>query len=118
MPTYSYDCNSCEATFEIQRSVRNYKSVEKCPFCQKKDKVTRNFGVDIVHTSVRLHLSEIKKLGHYADRQSEKYGKEKCAKIADSFVAKKREPGKLPEGATRLTEQDYINMPSRKRNKK
>ena len=110
MPTYSYICSTCEAPFEVTKSIQQYKNKEKCPFCHKICNVTRDFFTDNVYSGVRLALSEIKKLHHYAERQSQEYGKAKCDEIAKEFKTKKK-----PSGRTKMTEDDYVKMPSRKK---
>ena len=49
-----------------------------------------------------LSLSEVKTLGHYADKQAEQYGKWKCEDMALDFKTKKIEGGELPDGMSRM----------------
>ncbi len=114
MPIYSYQCSNCKQQFEVVKSIQQYKSKEKCLFCHKIRHVTRDFFTDNVYSGVRLALSEIKKLHHYAERQSQEYGKAKCDEIAQGFKTKKKE---RKSGPSRMTEKEYINMPSRKKKK-
>ena len=56
-----------------------------------------------MHTSVALSLSEIKTLGHYADKQAAQYGKWKCEDMAREFKTKKTQGGgELPAGMSRM----------------
>ncbi len=114
MPTYSYTCKTCETHFEVVKTIKRYKSKEKCPFCHKIHDVTRDFFTDNVYSAVRLALSEIKQLHHFAERQSQEYGEAKCDEIAKGFKTKKKE---RKSGPSRMTEKEYVKMPSRKKNK-
>jgi len=56
-----------------------------------------------VHTSVALSLSDVKTLGHYADKQAEQYGKWKCEDMVREFKTKKIEGEReLPDGMSRM----------------
>ena len=60
-------------------------------------------------------LSECKTLGHYADKQSKIYGKEKCQKMSEDFVTKK-DGGMddLPTGMSRINDHSETNKNSLK----
>lgn len=56
-----------------------------------------------MHGSVTLSLSEVKTVGHYADKQTKKYGKWKCEDMRRDFKTKKIEEGReLPAGMSRM----------------
>lgn len=60
-----------------------------------------------MHGSVTLSLSEVKTLGHYADKQTKQYGKWKCEDMANDFKTKKVESGReLPAGMSRMEKPD------------
>ena len=80
-----------------------YKDKPDCPSCDKAENVFRNFEEDQIHMAVSLSLSEVKTLGHYADKQTKKYGKWKCEDMARDFKTKKTEGGgELPDGMSRM----------------
>jgi putative FmdB family regulatory protein len=116
MAIYTYYCNRCDLIVEIQKPIKEYCPQEKCPSCGEEDEMVRQFTHDIVHISTRLAMSEIKKVGHYAERQTEQLGSYELQAMRDDFVTKK-EDKPLPPGFSKVTEQDYINMPSKKTRK-
>ena len=69
-------------------------------------------------------VSEAKTLGHYADKQSKKYGKWKCEDMKRDFKTKKVQGGaELPEGMSRMEKPDggvkwTKDEPKKKRRKK
>ena len=85
--------------------MKDYTDNQSCPSCKERKAVFRDFEEDAstVHASVVLSLSEVKTLGHYADKQTKKYGKEKCEEMAREFKTKKVEGGgELPTGMSRM----------------
>ncbi len=96
----------------------NKKSEIRCDNCNSKDLV-RDYNEDLVHFSVHPSLSECKTLQHYAEKQSKKYGKEKCQKMSEDFTSyKKNKVGgikNLPQGMTRIKKaQDFKTYNSKK----
>jgi hypothetical protein len=68
-------------------------------------------------------LSDCKTLGQYAEKQTKKYGKEKCADMREKFVEyKKNKQGgmkDLPVGMSRITNaSDLDSQPRNKKKKK
>ena len=62
---------------------------------------------DDVYGGYNYSLSEVKTLGHYADKQTKKYGKTKCEDMIGEFKTKKTQGGgELPEGMRRLERPD------------
>ena len=82
--------------------MNEYTDKQSCPSCRKRKTVFRNFEEDQTHASVVLSLSEVKTLGHYADKQTKKYGKAKCEEMAREIKTKKVEGGELPAGMSRM----------------
>lgn len=83
--------------------MNEYTDKQSCPSCRKRKTVFRNFEEDQTHASVVLSLSEVKTLGHYADKQTKQYGKAKCEEMAREFKTKKVEGGReLPAGMSRM----------------
>ena len=103
MPEYSYACGSCDHRWSMVCSMSEYKEKRKCPSCRKTKPVYRDHAVDTVHGAVRLSLSEVKTIGHYADKQTQKYGKWKCEDMRKEFKTKKTQGGgELPTGMSRM----------------
>lgn len=104
MPAYQYNCASCDESFEVVCPINEYKPVVLCEFCGKSKGVQRVYENDKVYTGVKDYNT----LGSLAERNTKKYGKEKCHKMQKSFKTKKKGPKKLPT----MTKQDYLDMPT------
>lgn len=103
MPEYSFYCEGCSNKWSIIASMKEYTPEQACPECKKVKNVFRDFLEDEVYSAVTLSLSEVKTLGHYADKQAEKYGKWKCEDMIADFKTKKEEPkANLPDGMSRM----------------
>ena len=103
MPEYSYLCDGCDHGWSIFCNRSEYKDKVNCPSCNKMDTVHRDFGEDNVYGGYNYSLSEVQTLGHYADKQSKKYGKWKCEDMKRDFKTKKVEGGgELPDGMSRM----------------
>ena len=103
MPEYSFYCEGCSNKWSLVSSISDYTPKQKCPECKKKKTVFRNFAEDEVYSAIALSLSEVKTLGHYADKQTKQYGKWKCEDLAAEFKTKKDEPTEsLPDGMSRM----------------
>ena len=103
MPEYSFYCEACSNKWSLVSSMEDYTPKQKCPECKKKKSVFRDFSEDKVYSAVALSLSEVKTLGHYADKQTKQYGKWKCEDLAADFKTKKDEPTEsLPDGMSRM----------------
>ena len=86
MPEYSYACDNCGYKWSIFCHRSEYKSRKKCPSCAKIKSVHRDYEEDEVYGSYNYSLSETKTLGHYADKQTKKLGKNK---VEDMFREQK-----------------------------
>ena len=105
MPEYSFLCEGCDNRWSIVCSITEYTDRQKCPSCKKIKTVFRDLRTDAsnIYGAVTLSLSEVKTLGHYADKQTKKYGKAKCEEMAREFKTKKIEGGReLPDGMSRM----------------
>lgn len=73
MPEYTYYCDECSDKFCIVCSIRDYDEHAKCIRCRSK-KTFRLYKDDLttLNTSIKLSDSEIKTLGHLANRNSER----------------------------------------------
>ena len=107
MPEYSFFCESCSHKWSIVCSMSQYTDKQSCPSCRKRKTVFRDFLADDVYGGYNYSLSEVKTLGHYADKQTKKYGKTKCEDMIGEFKTKKTQGGgELPEGMRRLERPD------------
>tara|TARA_B100000029_G_scaffold274890_1_gene269692 strand:+ start:916 stop:1299 length:384 start_codon:yes stop_codon:yes gene_type:complete len=106
MPEYTYECEACEVYFSKVFNREEYDkkgSKVRCPECNKAKKVCRSYVDDNIQTNVAFTLSECKTLGHYAEKQTAKYGKYEVEDMRAGFKTKKSEPMKeLPEGMSRM----------------
>ena len=103
MPEYSYMCEGCGHKWTVFRHMSEYKPKEECPECAEIESVFRDFEEDNIYGGYSYSLSETKTLGHYADKQSEKYGKWKCEDMKRDFKTKKTQGGgDLPTGMSRM----------------
>ena len=103
MPEYSYLCETCDHKWSVFTTLSKYKDRIKCPSCKKIKNVHRDFSEDNVYGGYSYSLSETETLGHYADKQTKKYGKWKCEDLKRSFKTKKVEGGReLPQGMSRM----------------
>ena len=117
MPEYNYYCNKCQIEFSINRSMDEYQPREPCPICEDVGDVYRDFSQDNIYTQYKLGLHEIKTLGHYAERQTEIKGSYEVESMRQKFKTKK-DKSSLPEGFSRVTQNDYVNMPRKKKGKR
>lgn len=70
MPQYSYFCETCIKSFSEVSSISDYKEKLPCPYC--KEFCSRDYNdLRSLSTSVKLSNSEIKTLGHLAQRNTE-----------------------------------------------
>lgn len=121
MPEYSFLCENCDNRWSILCSMGEYTDKQKCPSCKKTETVFRNFEEDAstIYGAVTLSLSEVKTIGHYADKQTKKYGKWKCEDMRKEFKTKKTQGGgELPAGMSRMerpTDAPQWSEPKKKR---
>jgi hypothetical protein len=84
---YSFLCdpedNGCGHSFEISCWISEYDAAIKglkCPKCNNKESIRRNYEVDTINTSVIKSDSEIT-IGHLAERNSKRMSDEQKAKV-------------------------------------
>ena len=103
MPEYSLYCGDCELGFTRTWSFDEYdkklKNI-KCPNCNTKKRVYRDFNADNVTSNYIKGLHEVKTVGEYADKQTKLYGKYQVEDMSESFVTKPENTleEKLPDG--------------------
>ena len=104
MPEYSYICDECECSWSIFCHRSKYKDKIKCPSCKKSKMVHRNFQEDEFYAAYNYSLSEAKTIGHYADKQSKKLGRNKVEDMVREQKTKKVDAlsGKLSDGMQKM----------------
>ena len=103
MPEYSYMCDSCQHKWSVYCSIKEYKEKVPCPECANVESVYRDYEEDNVYGAYSYSVSEAKTIGHYADKQSKKYGKAKVEDmIRDQKTKKTQGGGDLPTGMSRM----------------
>jgi len=103
MPEYSYSCDSCQHDWSLVCSMSDYSDKRRCPECKKSKNVHRNYAEDNIYGAYSYSLSEVKTIGHYADKQTKKYGNEKVDHMLGEQRTKKIDINKpLPEGMSRM----------------
>lgn len=73
MQIYTYKCDDCNHVFTRRYTYDNYQDKPKCPECKENKNVYREYIEDNFYSSIKLADSEIKKLGHLAHRNGEKF---------------------------------------------
>ena len=102
-------------------TISSYKDKRRCPSCKKTKSVHRDYEEDDVYGAYSYSLSETKTIGHYADKQTKKYGAGKIEDMLQSQKTKKTEGGEeLPTGMSRMSKPEDSpqwtkNGPSKKR---
>ena len=104
MPEYSYACDACDHKWSIFCHRSEYKERKKCPCCKKIKPVHRDYEEDNVYGSYSYSLSETKTIGHYADKQSKKFGKNKVEDMLREQKTKQTDSlsGKLNENMSKM----------------
>ena len=104
MPEYSYMCDECECSWSIFCHRSKYKDKIKCPSCKKTKMVYRNFQEDEFYAAYNYSLSEAKTIGHYADKQSKKLGRNKVEDMVREQKTKKEDTlsDKLSDGMQKM----------------
>jgi DNA-directed RNA polymerase subunit RPC12/RpoP len=103
MPEYIFRCDHCEIHFSINCSMSEYtaKKYVRCPECNKKG--IRDMSFDNTQGSVSFSLSECKTIGHYAEKQTEKYSKDQVEEIRRNQKTKRvSSHEELPDGMSRM----------------
>ena len=90
MPEYSFSCEGCSNKWSIVCGFHEYNENQTCPACNAEDSVFRDYAADQVYATYTYSLSEVKTIGHYADKQAKKYGKAKCEDMVRGLQDQKR----------------------------
>lgn len=122
MPEYSYKCDKCAISFNTICSIQSYKEHIECGNCGSL--CSRDYDTDLptIQTSIKLATSEIKTLGHLAQRNTETMSQDQKDELYRKHNAYREDaPEKpLPKGMTRLKKQQKIQWtdnPGKKRRK-
>tara|TARA_R110000824_G_scaffold395663_1_gene596515 strand:- start:191 stop:640 length:450 start_codon:yes stop_codon:yes gene_type:complete len=113
MPTYDFECKNCGTVHEIFRRLTEEKPKtvdgldEAC--CDSGTEVFQVF-LQPPYMSIRTAVSDIKKIGHLAERNSESLSNDqKMAIHAKNRTQRLRSNKDLPEGMTRLQTNEPMN---------
>ena len=105
MPTYTYECDACECTFELFSSIKDYKSSPKCLRCNSH-KTSRLLAQDALtlNSNVKKSDSELKTIGDLANRNRDKMSDDEKNYLHKKHNAYKEEPSNkpLPTGMSRM----------------
>ena len=103
MPEYTYHCNNCKLSFSIVCSISSYSDNVKCEKCG--DSCGRDCSdYSSLSTTVKLAHSEIKTVGHLAQRNTENMSQDQKAELHAKHNEYKydRPEQALPKGMTRI----------------
>ena len=118
IPSYTFFCEECKKNFSIVCSIKDYSSNQNCPHCNNSN-VYREYNIDNACINYINGLSEAKTLQEYAEKQTKKYGQEKCNEMRQKFVEYKQNKvggiKELPTGMTRYTNSDSMPLPKIKK---
>jgi len=70
MPTYDYDCATCNQTFEVFQSI-TAAPLETCPTCGGKVQRRIHGGTGLIFKGSGFYLTDYKKSGASAENKSE-----------------------------------------------
>ena len=106
MPEYTYFCNKCNNKFSIVCSIKDYSDEMNCSICKSAN--THRLYIEDLSTlnmSIRLSDSEIKTLGHLANRNAEKLSDDHKNHLYKKHNQYREEQSdkKLPDGMSRIT---------------
>jgi putative FmdB family regulatory protein len=108
MPSYSYQCNSCNKKFELFFAIKDYEEKPRCEYCNNTD-TNRLYRDDVLSqvASVKKSDSELKTLGDLANRNRDRLSSDQKQELNQKHNAYKEESPKkqLPSGMTRLKKQ-------------
>ena len=75
MPTYEYECLSCNHTFEVFQSMSD-EPLKKCPKCGKKIRRLIGGGVGIIFKGSGFYVTDNKSSGYNGSKKDETAKKE------------------------------------------
>lgn len=116
MPTYSYQCDSCNQGFELFFYIKDYISNPKCINCNSS-KTNRSYIKDVRTqvTSIKKGDSELKTLGDLAKRNSDRMSNDQkldLYKKHNDYKENKIEEAPLPAGMSRIEKPEKTIWPT------
>lgn len=120
MPEYSYACDHCGNRVSVICSISQYQEFIECDKCANKCYRAYDIDMPTIQCSVKLAVSEIKTLGHLAQRNTETMSQDQKDELYRKHNAYKEDaPEKpLPKGMKRLKKQPKIQWTSQPTKKK
>ena len=115
MPEYTYYCHFCRENFERFYTLQDYTDTVKCSVCENV--CSRNYSIDMptINQSVKLATSEIKTLGHLAQRNTETMSQDQKDDLYRKHNSYKEDATEkpLPKGMNRLKKQNKVQWTSK-----
>lgn len=114
MPEYTYFCDKCKKNFSLIISIKKYKEETNCTEC--KSLCSRSYDIDLptILGNVKLAASEIKTLGHLAQRNTETMSQDQKDELYRKHNSYKEDVSEkpLPKGMKRLKKQQKVQWTS------
>jgi hypothetical protein len=110
MPEYTYNCDKCDRVFTIICSISQYQDNVLCTKCNNQCIRAYNIDMPTIQGAIKLAASEIKTLGHLAQRNTETMTQDQKDELYRKHNSyKENAPEKpLPKGMKRLKKQNKI----------
>lgn len=105
MPTYTYECNTCNKIFEQFYYIKDYNDRPKCCLCGSED-TFRNYIEDVktIQNSIKKHDSELKTIGDLANRNRDRMSDDQRTNLYNKHNEYKGGDDKpLPKGMNRVS---------------
>ena len=104
MPEYSYRCDTCQFTFSLVCSIKEYTDFHFCETCGNK--CSRDYLEDLstLNTSIKLGDNDLKTLGHLAQRNTDRMSEDQRNDLYRKHNSYKEEVSEkvLPKGMSRI----------------
>lgn len=115
MPEYTYFCDKCKLTFSIVSNIRDYKNKIKCDNCSTVCERSYDIDLPTIHGNIKLAVSEIKTLGHLAQRNTETMSQDQKDALYRKHNSYKEDATEkpLPKGMNRLKKQNKVQWTSK-----
>lgn len=111
MPTYSYLCEDCNASFELFFYIKDYVEKPSCIKCNSCN-TTREYLKDVAtqNTSVKKSDTELKTIGDLANRNRDRMSDDQKAHLHKKHNSYKEEQSDkpLPKGMSRMKKPEKI----------
>lgn len=118
MPEYTFHCDTCDNTFSIVCSIKEYRDTHMC-LCGSK--ALRSYADDLltINASVKKSDSELKTIGDLAMRNSERMSDDQKNDLYTKHNSYKFENStkELPSGMSRLKKPPKPKWPGTKNSK-